>query len=115
MSPGCLPLGLPFPSTHVMLFVDLGLMMGSRFPSGDERLSATYSPREALSARGRKKKKDKYQLTFVLGSGNWSLMCELLFISLPGQRDPASGHRYYKQQDTEMCSFPCPSNGGYFR
>lgn len=55
MSPGCLPFGLPFPSTHVMLFVDLGLMMGSRFPSGDESLSATYSPREALSARGRKK------------------------------------------------------------
>lgn len=92
-----------------MLFVDLGLMMGSSFPSGDESLSATCSSSEALSARAGKKK-DKYQLKFVLGSGNWRLMCEFLFLFLPGQRDPASGHRYYKQQDTEMCSFPCPSS-----
>lgn len=65
MSPGCLLFKLPFPSTHVVLFVDLGLMMGSCFPSGDESLTATYCSSEALYARGKKKKKDKHQLKFI--------------------------------------------------
>lgn len=59
MSPGCLHCRLPFPSTHVMPFVDLGLMMGSCFPSGDESLPATYNSSEALCVRGEKKKKKK--------------------------------------------------------
>lgn len=57
MSPGCLLFKLPFPSTHVVLFVDLGLMMGSCFPSGDESLSATYCSSEGLYATGGKKKR----------------------------------------------------------
>lgn len=63
MSPGCLHCRLPFPSTHVMPFVDLGLMMGSCFPSGDESLPATYNSSEALCVRGEKKKKKRQTLT----------------------------------------------------
>lgn len=78
MSPGCLCCTLPFPSTHVMPFVNLGLMMGSCFPSGDESLSATYNSSEALCVRGEEKKKDKHQLKLILYSGSWNLMCEFL-------------------------------------
>lgn len=77
MSPGCLHCRLPFPGTHVMPFVDLGLMMGSYFPSGDQSLSATYNSSEAACVKGAKKK-DKHQLKLILYSGNWSLMCEFL-------------------------------------
>lgn len=71
MSPGCLLFKLPFPSTHVVLFVDLGLMMGSCFPSGDESLTATYCSSEALYARGKKKKKRQTSAEIHL------MLCEL--------------------------------------
>lgn len=71
MSPGCLHCTLPFPSTHVMPFVDLGLMMGSCFPSGDESLSATYNSSEALCVRGEEKKKG--QTSTEVNSLLWEL------------------------------------------
>jgi len=66
MSPGCLHCRLPVPSTHVMPFVDLGLMMGSCFPSGDESLSATYNSSEAFCVRGDKKRQTSTKINSVL-------------------------------------------------
>jgi len=49
-----------------MPFVDLGLMMGSCFPSGDESLSATYNSSEAFCVRGDKKRQTSTKINSVL-------------------------------------------------
>lgn len=57
----------------MMPFVDLGLMMGSCFPSGDESLSAAYNSSEALCVRGEKRKKKKSQTSTKINSVVWEL------------------------------------------
>lgn len=54
-----------------MPFLNLGLMMGSCFPSGDESLSATYNSSEALCVRGEEKKKG--QTSTEVNSLLWEL------------------------------------------